>query len=154
MLTGLYLPSSGEILLDGSPVTDERREVYRQRFSAVFSDFFLFSRIEGAGAADRADIDAAARRHLKLLRLDHKVEVKDGALSTTDLSQGQRKRLALLSALLMNRDVYVFDEWAADQDRSSRTCSTRRSCPTSGRRGRPWWSSAMMTVTSTSPTRS
>ena len=50
------------------------------------------------------------------LQLDHKVKVKDGALSTTELSQGQRKRLALLTAFLEDRALYVFDEWAADQD--------------------------------------
>ncbi|MCZ6873765.1 MAG: ABC transporter ATP-binding protein, partial [bacterium] len=48
--------------------------------------------------------------------LNHKVKVQDGALSTTDLSQGQRKRLALLTAYLEDRPFYVFDEWAADQD--------------------------------------
>ena len=42
--------------------------------------------------------------------------VADGKLSTVDLSQGQRKRLALLTAYLEDRPVYMFDEWAADQD--------------------------------------
>ncbi len=37
-------------------------------------------------------------------------------LSTVALSQGQRKRLALLTALLEDRPIYVFDEWAADQE--------------------------------------
>ncbi|MGB3138144.1 MAG: hypothetical protein WBG38_15900 [Nodosilinea sp.] len=37
-------------------------------------------------------------------------------LSTLDLSQGQRKRLALLTAYLEDRPVYLFDEWASDQD--------------------------------------
>ncbi|MGB8129136.1 MAG: hypothetical protein WCG81_05045 [Candidatus Angelobacter sp.] len=32
------------------------------------------------------------------------------------LSQGQRKRLALLTAYLEDRPVYVFDEWSADQE--------------------------------------
>jgi putative ATP-binding cassette transporter len=50
------------------------------------------------------------------LQLNHKVEVKDGLLSTVDLSQGQRKRLALLTAYLEDRSIYLFDEWAADQD--------------------------------------
>ena len=35
--------------------------------------------------------------------------------STTDLSTGQRKRLALVNAWLEERPVLVFDEWAADQ---------------------------------------
>ncbi len=51
-----------------------------------------------------------------LLKLNDKVEVKDNVLSTTELSQGQRKRLALLTAYLEDRRIYVFDEWAADQD--------------------------------------
>jgi putative ATP-binding cassette transporter len=44
------------------------------------------------------------------------VQVKDGTLSTIELSQGQRKRLALLTAFLEDRPFYIFDEWAADQD--------------------------------------
>jgi putative ATP-binding cassette transporter len=36
--------------------------------------------------------------------------------STLNLSQGQRKRLALVTAYLEGRPVYLFDEWAADQD--------------------------------------
>ncbi|MBV8965468.1 MAG: ABC transporter ATP-binding protein, partial [Mycobacteriaceae bacterium] len=48
--------------------------------------------------------------------LEHKVQVRDGVFSTIDLSQGQRKRLALLTAYLEDRPIYVFDEWAADQE--------------------------------------
>jgi putative ATP-binding cassette transporter len=61
-------------------------------------------------------LDATAFKYLTQLHLNHKVEVKDGVLSTTELSRGQRKRLALLVAYLEDRSIYVFDEWAADQD--------------------------------------
>jgi putative ATP-binding cassette transporter len=113
LLTGLYAPETGEVRLNGEPVTEETRDEYRQLFSVVFSDFYLFEQLLGIGGDD---LDARARAYLSLLRLDHKVEVKDGALSTLELSQGQRKRLALLTAYLEDRPVYVFDEWAADQD--------------------------------------
>ncbi len=113
LITGLYVPESGEILLDGRKVDDESREVYRQRFSAVFSDFYLFSSLLGLEAAD---LDAVARQHLERLQLAHKVRVENGELSTIELSQGQRKRLALLTAYLEDRPIYLFDEWAADQD--------------------------------------
>ena len=93
--------------------TDENREFYRQHFSVVFSDFYLFESLLGL---DSPELDEQARNYLAQLQLTHKVEVKDGALSTTDLSQGQRKRLALLTAYLEDRPIYVFDEWAADQD--------------------------------------
>ena len=57
-----------------------------------------------------------ARQFLSRLQLDHKVKIEGSRLSTTELSQGQRKRLALLTAYLEDRPFYVFDEWAADQD--------------------------------------
>ncbi|MBC7304971.1 MAG: ATP-binding cassette domain-containing protein, partial [Nocardia sp.] len=65
---------------------------------------------------DRPGIDAEVQRYLDELQIAHKVRVQDGRLSTVDLSQGQRKRLALLTALLEDRQIYVFDEWAADQE--------------------------------------
>jgi putative ATP-binding cassette transporter len=65
---------------------------------------------------DGLELDATAHKYLTQLHLNHKVEVKDGVLSTTELSRGQRKRLALLVAYLEDRPIYVFDEWAADQD--------------------------------------
>jgi putative pyoverdin transport system ATP-binding/permease protein len=113
LLLGLYIPEEGEIYLDGKVVTDETREQYRQLFSVVFSDFYLFESLFGL---DSTYLDANARKYLAQLQLDHKVKVEDGALSTIDLSQGQRKRLALLTAYLEDRPIYLFDEWAADQD--------------------------------------
>jgi putative ATP-binding cassette transporter len=113
LFVGLYTPEGGEIRLDGRPVTDENREWYRQHFSVVFSDFYVFEDLLGL---DSPNLDAHARDYLGLLQLDHKVQVRDGVLSTTALSQGQRKRLALLTAYLEERPIYVFDEWAADQD--------------------------------------
>jgi putative ATP-binding cassette transporter len=99
--------------MDGRPVGDANRNEYRQLFTVVFSEFFLFERL--LGLADPA-LDAQARHYLEVLQLDHKVRVENGALSTTELSRGQRKRLALLTAYLEDRPFYVFDEWAADQD--------------------------------------
>ncbi len=113
LFAGLYAPTTGAIDLDGTPITDANREAYRQHFSAVFSDFYIFNRLIGLEAPD---LDARARAHLTHLHLDHKVEITNGALSTTNLSHGQRKRLALLTAYLEDRAIYVFDEWAADQD--------------------------------------
>jgi putative ATP-binding cassette transporter len=113
LLTGLYTPEAGSVLLDDVAITDENRQWYREHFTAVFSDFQLFEQLLGVVADD---LDATARRYLAKLHLDRKVEVKGGVLSTIDLSQGQRKRLALLTAYLEDRSIYVFDEWAADQD--------------------------------------
>ncbi len=112
LLAGLYAPDSGEIRVEGRPVSHDSQN-YRELFSVVFSDFYLFDRLPGA---DMFDLDSRASTYLKLLQLDKKVRIADGAFSTTALSQGQRRRLALLTAYLEDRPVYVFDEWAADQD--------------------------------------
>jgi putative ATP-binding cassette transporter len=113
IITGLYVPENGEIRIDGKPVTDSNRDDYRQLFSAVFADFYLFDNLLGLRPNN---VDEQAKVYLEQLHLSHKVKVKDGVLSTTAVSQGQRKRLALLTAYLEDRSFYLFDEWAADQD--------------------------------------
>lgn len=115
VLTGLYTPQSGEIWLNGRLLSDENRGWYRQHFAAVFSDFYLFERLLGFDTS--ADYEKA-KGYLHDLQLEHKVTIEDGQFSTIALSQGQRKRLTLLSAYLDNRPIYLFDEWAADQDPS------------------------------------
>ncbi|HEY9296551.1 MAG TPA: cyclic peptide export ABC transporter [Phormidium sp.] len=113
LITGLYIPESGKICLDDQLINQQNRESYRQLFSVVFSDFYLFERLLGFA---QYNLDLVAEEYLRQLQLDHKVKVEDGKLSTTALSQGQRKRLALLTAYLENRPIYLFDEWASDQD--------------------------------------
>lgn len=113
LFTGIYTPESGEIRFNGRPVNSENLEYYRQHFSAVFSDYYLFDSLLGF---DNSELDNRASHYLARLQIDHKVKVNNGVLSTLDLSQGQRKRLALLTAYLEDRPIYIFDEWAADQD--------------------------------------
>jgi putative ATP-binding cassette transporter len=113
LICGLYTPEFGEIRLNSEPVNDQNREAYRQLFSVVFSDFHLFENLLGL---ETLELDSRAEEYLKQLQLNHKVQITDGTFSTIDLSQGQRKRLALLTSFLENRPFYIFDEWAADQD--------------------------------------
>jgi len=115
LVTGLYVQESGTILFNGQPVLDVNRDHYRQNFSVVFSDFYLFDQLFGLVSDD---LQERVAFYLKKLRLTSKVKVVAGRLSTTNLSQGQRKRLALLTAFLEDRHIYLFDEWAADQDPS------------------------------------
>lgn len=111
-LLSLYTPAHGDLLVDGSPLQDDRRDAFRQQFSAVFSDYHLFDDLVVSDAVTLA----RARSYLDQLELGHKVSIVDGAFSTIDLSAGQRKRLALVHAYLENRPWMVLDEWAADQD--------------------------------------
>jgi len=133
LITGLYSPESGEILVNETVVTEDNRELYRNYFTAIFADFFVFEQLLGM---EQAQLDERARALLQQLHLDHKVTIEDGKLSTRDLSKGQRKRLALLTAYLEDRQIYLFDEWAADQDPEFKDVFYRELLPTLKRRGK------------------
>jgi len=112
LITGLYPPLSGELLVNSVPVTPLSAQAHRNQFCAVFSDFHLFRKFYGIPLPD-AETAAA---WLEEMEIAGKTAILPEGFSTIDLSSGQRKRLALLSALLENRPVLVLDEWAADQD--------------------------------------
>ncbi|WPP02047.1 cyclic peptide export ABC transporter [Pseudomonas sp. HR96] len=112
LLLGLYEPQQGQVLLNGEPVSAQNRDDYRQLFTTIFSDYFLFDDL----IQDGDSVPEDAVQYLERLEIGHKVSLKDNNFSTTDLSTGQRKRLALLQAWTEGRPVLVFDEWAADQD--------------------------------------
>ncbi|WP_051285006.1 cyclic peptide export ABC transporter [Nisaea denitrificans] len=112
VLTGLYPLHEGTILVDGKALPQNALQDYREIFAAVFGDFHLFSELYGVpdeGLDEVADWIAT-------LEILNKVKFDGQRFSTIDLSTGQRKRLALLAALLEKRPILVLDEWAADQD--------------------------------------
>jgi len=94
------------------PVTAENAQLFRDRFCAVFSDFHLFRKLYGISMPD-AEV---ANAWLAEMEITGKTEIVGDGFSTVDLSAGQRKRLALVSALLEDKPIVVLDEWAADQD--------------------------------------
>lgn len=113
LIAGLYIPQQGTITIDGERIDHENIEWFRQNTSAIYTDFHLFDEYLGL---DRPGLDDEVRRCLEMLDISDKVSVADGRLSTVALSQGQRKRLALVTAMLEDRPIYLFDEWAADQE--------------------------------------
>ncbi|NMW21193.1 MAG: cyclic peptide export ABC transporter [Chlorobiaceae bacterium] len=112
LLTGLIPLDNGSIVANGIPVTTDQMQDYRNRISAIFSDFHLSRRLYAVKEPDPIKISTL----LKRLEMHDKVTVRDGSFSTIDLSTGQRKRLALIVAELEDKQVIVLDEWAADQD--------------------------------------
>ncbi|OJX77729.1 cyclic peptide export ABC transporter [Magnetospirillum sp. 64-120] len=112
LLCGLYPAERGTIQVDGQTLTRHDVAGLRELFSAIFVDFHLFDRLYGAENIDPAQV----RDLLHDMGLGSKVRYVDGRFSTTSLSTGQRKRLALVAALLEDRPIYLFDEWSAEQD--------------------------------------
>lgn len=114
LLTGLYQPVSGQILLDSQPMAADKPEDYRKLFSAVFTDVWLFDRL--LGPEGKAADPALVEKWLGYLQMNHKLRLDDGKILDLKLSKGQKKRVALLLALAEDRDIIMLDEWAADQD--------------------------------------
>jgi putative pyoverdin transport system ATP-binding/permease protein len=112
ILAGLYVPESGEILLDGIRVDDSTREKYRSLLTAIFVDYHVFLKLYGISNLDPVEAD----RLLTEFRLIAKTRLTDHEFRTLDLSDGQRKRLALVVALLEKRPLLLLDEWTSDQD--------------------------------------
>lgn len=108
----LYNLDKGQAFIDGELVPLAELEKIKNLFAPVFSDFYLFDEFYGISNIDYDKINT----YLKLFELEGKVHIKEGYFSTTDLSTGQRKRIALINALLEDSPIIVLDEWAADQD--------------------------------------
>lgn len=112
LLTGLYHPHEGQLAMNGIPVDPSNITAYRNRFSTVFTDFHLFDRLYGIRDVDEQRVQAL----LDQMQIAEKTAFVEGHFTNRDLSTGQRKRLALIASLLEDREIYVFDEVAADQD--------------------------------------
>ncbi|MFK5975066.1 MAG: cyclic peptide export ABC transporter [Sulfurovum sp.] len=111
-LLGLYTPQKGNIYIDDEKIDLYNSQAYRNLFSIILTDFYLFDRFYGLEDIDKKLVN----RLLKEMQLNKKTKFIDGRFTNTNLSTGQRKRLALIVSILEDKDIYVFDEWAADQD--------------------------------------
>lgn len=112
LLTGLYYPLKGEILVDQTLIDKSNYQSYRELFSVIFTDFHLFDRPYGLRDVDEERIKSL----LQMMELEKKTTFINGKFTHLDLSTGQRKRLAFVLAVLEDKPIYIFDELAADQD--------------------------------------
>lgn len=112
LLLGLYQVSSGQIVVNNNPNISVNTSEYRDSFSVVFNDFHLFRKLYGIHTATDEEID----RLIRLFQMESKLTVRNNVFSSLQFSTGQRKRVALIAAMLENKSIVVLDEWAADQD--------------------------------------
>jgi len=112
-LTMLYNNvESGNIFVDGKIINSSNYLEYRELYSAIFYDFHLFSKLYGLDNVDAKEVNDL----LKLMQIENKTQFAGDRFTKQNLSTGQRKRLALIVSLLEDKPIFIFDEWAADQD--------------------------------------
>lgn len=112
VITGLYYPQQGTMLFDGLGVNKSNYQHYRNEMSVIFSDFHLFDRLYGI-----EDVDMERLKHaLKEMSLLDKTAYIDNRFTNLNLSSGQKRRLALIIALMEDKPILVIDELAADLD--------------------------------------
>lgn len=112
LMTGLYRPQHGKILLDGLPVGASGYARYRTLFTSVFTDFHLFRKVQGVPGLTASQVD----EWIDELKLSGKTHYTEQGFTNLELSTGQKKRLAIIAAILKQRPVCILDEPAADQD--------------------------------------
>ncbi len=112
VLASLYPLSSGHIRLDDTEITPYNKASYRNIFSVIFTDYYLFKRLIGI---DQPDNQLVATL-LSQMELTDKTSIENGMITNRNLSTGQKKRLTLIVSVLEDKPVMIFDEWAADQD--------------------------------------
>jgi len=133
LLTRLYDPSEGRILLDGLDLQDWDVEALRQRIGVIFQDFgrYQFSVGENIGAGDVRHIDdsdrwqAAAATGMAAPFIDEMPQGYETQLGRwfkngRELSGGQWQKIALSRAFMRSEaDILVLDEPTAAMDASS-----------------------------------
>jgi len=112
VVSTLYPPQRGTINIDGVTVDSDVIDAYRELFSIIFSDFHLFRKLYGLRHIEPEKVNEL----LKRMQLDGKTTYADECFTSLELSTGQRKRMALAVSLLEDKQIYIFDEWAAEQD--------------------------------------
>lgn len=112
LLVGLFPPDMGEIHINDTRITASQPYGYRSLFAPVFSDFHLFDECYSLDLVDLASVNG----YIELFELENKVKFSNNKFTTIELSTGQRKRLALICAILECKPILVLDEFGADQD--------------------------------------
>ncbi|MEO9870115.1 cyclic peptide export ABC transporter [Ekhidna sp.] len=113
ILTGLYIPTEGKIHYYDQQIEESNLISYRDLFSSYFTDSHVF---EYLSHIEQGFLNDNAEDYIAMLQMEHKVSLEKNKFSTTKLSYGQKSRLGLIANMLDNKDIYVFDEWAANQD--------------------------------------
>lgn len=118
LLLRMFDPSSGEILIDNTPLKTWSLESLRNQMSYVPQDVFLFSDSVmgnigfGVNAATQEQVKRAARLACvdkEIDRFSNGYETMIGERGVT-LSGGQKQRISIARALIKNPNLVIFDD--------------------------------------------
>ncbi len=132
VICGLYIPQKGKLLYNNKEVDRKGLVQYRDRFAVVLTDSYLFDDLNHLTKEQLSK----APFYLSMLEMDKKVSINDGCFSSIDLSEGQKKRLQLVHMLMEDKEIYIFDEWVAYQDRHSKELFYNKVLPHLKERGK------------------
>lgn len=130
LLTGLYEPDQGQILLDGTPLGEWQSDALRRRFGVIFQDFarYQISVGENIGVGDvdhfhdedrwrRAASLGMADKFIGELPADYETQLGTWFRDGQELSSGQWQKIALSRAFMDSQaDILVMDEPTASMD--------------------------------------
>lgn len=118
LMSGLELPSSGSIEINGFDVRDE---IYRKSIGFVFQNHNLFPHLslkknislvlEKTRNMDKTEADRTALRYLSLLHLEDQVDKLPN-----NVSGGQAQRASIARALSINPEIIFLDEPTSSLD--------------------------------------
>lgn len=129
LITGLFVPTSGEILVNGVNIKEFSEIEYRKMFSVVFQEVNVYAvsvlknvicTDEGEEARERG------KKCLELVGLKEKIESLDNQYDTqmlkvidekgTEFSGGENQRIAIARALYKDGNMVILDEPTAALD--------------------------------------
>ncbi len=127
LLTRLYDPTQGEILLNDVDIRKYRYEEYRKLFSVVFQDFQIFSFAAGEYIAagtqvDRGRVMDAVRRSGLAELIERMPDGLDTPLGRDfsdegfEISGGEAQKMAMARAIYKNAPFVILDEPTAALD--------------------------------------
>ncbi|WP_103071068.1 cyclic peptide export ABC transporter [Aquimarina sediminis] len=112
VLTGLYHPTAGEIILNNDENLNIKDNL-QDSMTAIFTNNHIFSHNYDDYTTQNNE---EYRELLKTMQLDQVVADDKEESARRKFSKGQSKRMSMIFALLEKKPILILDEWAADQD--------------------------------------